>query len=106
MSIIARMGVRIIFVVLLLSSAQAQWTVVPSGSSNNLRGVFLLDSGVGYAVGEGGTILKSTDAGMTWNALVSGTTRALYDLYFFNDNEGLAVGDNGLILRTTDGGRP
>jgi photosystem II stability/assembly factor-like uncharacterized protein len=104
MSIIARMCVRIIFVVLLLSSAQAQWTVVPSGSSNNLRGVFLLDSGVGYAVGEGGTILKSTDAGMTWNALVSGTTRALYDLYFFNDNEGLAVGDNGLILRTTDGG--
>jgi photosystem II stability/assembly factor-like uncharacterized protein len=72
MSIIARTCVGIIFVFLLLSSAQAQWTVVPSGSSNNLRGVFLLDSGVGYAVGEGGTILKSTDAGMTWNALVSG----------------------------------
>src|SRR5262245_33753293 len=104
MSTIAKTSLVILFVALLLSTASAQWTVVPSGSNNNLRGVFLLESGVAYTVGESGTILKSTDAGMTWNALVSGTTRALYDLYFFNDNEGLAVGDNGMILRTTDGG--
>ena len=70
----------------------------------SLRGVYLLDSGVGYSVGDSGTILKSTDAGMTWNALTSGTTKALYDVYFFNDAEGVAVGDSGLILRTTDGG--
>src|SRR5690242_11663482 len=104
MSIIARTCVGILAISLLLSNASAQWAVVPSGSNNHLRGVFLLDSGVAYVVGEGGTILKSTDAGITWNALVSGTTRALYDLYFFDDNEGLAVGDNGMILRTTDGG--
>lgn len=104
MPTIARTCLGIIFVCLLVLNASAQWTVVPSGTTSNLRGVFLLDSGVGYALGEGGTILKSTNAGMTWSALVSGTTRSLYDLYFFNDNEGLAVGDNGLILRTTDGG--
>jgi hypothetical protein len=54
--------------------------------------VYLLDSGLGYSVGDSGTILKSTDAGMTWNALTSGTTKALYDVYFFNDAEGVAVG--------------
>ena len=83
---------------------EAQWSGVDSGTTSSLRGVFLLDSGVGYAVGEAGTILKSTDAGMTWNALASGTTKALYDVYFFNDNEGLSVGDGGFILRTTNGG--
>ena len=55
-------------------------------------------------MGDSGTILKSTDAGMTWSALTSGTTKALYDVDFFNDTEGVAVGDGGLILRTTDGG--
>jgi len=84
-------------------SARAQWVPVDSGTTSNLYGVFLLESGVGYAVGDGGTILKTTDVGVNWNALTSGTTKALYDTYFFNDTEGVAVGDSGLILRTIDG---
>jgi photosystem II stability/assembly factor-like uncharacterized protein len=84
--------------------AEAQWSAVDPGTTTNLRGVYLLDSGTGYSVGDSGTILKSTDTGMTWNALTSGTTKALYDVYFFNDAEGVVVGDSGLILRTTDGG--
>jgi photosystem II stability/assembly factor-like uncharacterized protein len=95
-----------LLILLLLSSleARAQWSPVSSGTSNDLRGVFLLDSGTGFAVGDSGTILKSTDAGLTWSALSSGTTKALYDVYFFSDTEGVAVGDGGVILRTTDGG--
>ncbi len=85
-------------------SALAQWEPVTSGTANLLRGVSLLDSGVGYAVGDGGTILKSTDAGATWSALASGTNSTLYDVHFFDDSTGVAVGDGGLILRTTDGG--
>lgn len=86
------------------ASGVAQWTPVTSGTTNLLRGVHLLDSGVGYAVGDAGTILKSTDAGMTWSARSSGTTSVLYDVYFFDDATGVSVGDGGLILRTTDGG--
>lgn len=82
----------------------AQWAPANSGTTSNLHGVQLLDSGAGFAVGDAGTILKTTDAGATWAPLSSGTTRALHDVYFFNDTDGLAVGDNGLILRTTDGG--
>ncbi len=84
--------------------AFGQWTSVDSGTTNNLNGIYLLDSGVGYAVGDGGTILKTTDAGATWNALSSGSTRTLYDVYFFDDSVGVTVGDRGTILRTTDGG--
>src|SRR5215471_5762545 len=81
-----------------------QWSAANSGSKNNLNGGYLLDSGVGFVVGDAGTILKTTDAGMTWSPLTSGTTNALYDVYLFDATEGIVVGDQGLILRTTDGG--
>ena len=55
-------------------------------------------------VGDAGTIVKTTDAGMMWSPLTSGTTNALYDVYFFDATQGVAVGEQGLILRTTDGG--
>lgn len=81
-----------------------QWSPANSGTTNNLNGGYLLDSGVGFVVGDAGTILKTTDAGMTWSSLTSGTTNALYEVYFFDATQGVAVGEQGLILRTTDGG--
>ena len=57
-----------------------------------------------FVVGDAGTIVKTTDAGMTWSPLTSGTTNALHDVYFFDATQGVAVGEQGLILRTTDGG--
>ena len=82
----------------------AQWFPVSSGTTNNLYGIDMLASGVGYAVGDVGTILKTTDSGNTWNPLNSNTTTQLNAVYFFNDNTGIVVGVGGLILRTTDGG--
>ena len=81
-----------------------QWSAANSGTTNNLNGAYLLDAGVGFAVGDAGTIVKTTDAGMTWSPLTSGTTNALHDVYFFDATQGVAVGEQGLILRTTDGG--
>src|ERR1700745_1412257 len=81
-----------------------QWSAANSGTTNNLNGVHLLDSGVGFAVGDAGTILKTTDAGMTWSPLSSGTPNALYEVYFFDATQGVAVGEQGVIRRTTDGG--
>ena len=81
-----------------------QWSAANSGTTNNLNGGYLLDSGTGFVVGDAGTILKSTDAGATWAPLQSGTTNNLYEVYFFDGNQGVVVGDQGLILRTTDGG--
>jgi photosystem II stability/assembly factor-like uncharacterized protein len=85
-------------------SVLGQWSAANSGTTNNLNGAYLLDSGVGFAVGDAGTILKTTDAGMTWSPLTSGTTNALHDVYFFDATQGVAAGEQGLILRTTDGG--
>src|SRR4029434_6082470 len=90
-------------VVLSNFSVFGQWSPVSSGTTNNLNGAVLLDSGTSFVVGDTGTILKSTDAGATWAPLTSGTTTTLHGVYFFGPDQGVAVGDSGLILRTTDG---
>src|SRR5215831_2263275 len=81
-----------------------QWSPVDSGTTSNLNGAVLLDSGTGFVVGDTGAILKSTDAGATWTPLTSGTSSTLHGVYFLDPNDGVAVGDGGTILRTTDGG--
>jgi photosystem II stability/assembly factor-like uncharacterized protein len=102
-------GIRVIHVAFFLffvSSLRVfgQWSPANSGTTSNLNGAILLDSGTGFVVGDTGTILKSTDAGATWTPLTSGTSNTLHGIYFLDPTQGVAVGDGGTILRTTDGG--
>lgn len=59
---------------------------------------------VGYAVGSGGSIFKTTDGGDTWTQQTSGTTMALYSVFAIDNSVAWIVGDTGTILSTTDGG--
>jgi photosystem II stability/assembly factor-like uncharacterized protein len=99
-------SIHLSFLLIFFSSLSVfgQWSPVDSGTTSNLNGAVLLDSGTGFVVGDTGTILKSTDAGATWTPLTSGTSTTLHGVYFIDPDEGVAVGDNGTILRTTDGG--
>src|SRR5262245_27495463 len=98
--------IHVTFFLFVVSSLSVfgQWSLVDSGTTSNLNGAVLLDSGTGFVVGDTGTILKSTDAGATWTPLTSGTSMTLHGVYFLDPDEGVAVGDSGTILRTTDGG--
>ena len=68
-------------------------------------GVNFADNNNGWAVGTGGTIIRTTDGGQTWNFQLSNTTNELDDAYFTDASTGTIVGDLGTILRTTDGGQ-
>ncbi|MBI5472969.1 MAG: T9SS type A sorting domain-containing protein [Ignavibacteriae bacterium] len=61
-------------------------------------------SQVGYAVGAGGQIVKTADAGNAWQSQSSGTSSTLRGVHFLDFNTGFAVGDGGVILKTTSGG--
>jgi hypothetical protein len=104
MSSFKAISVTVFFALFSSFNVFGQWNPVDSGTTNNLNGAYLLDSGTGFVVGDTGTILKSTDTGATWTPLTSGTSTTLHGIYFFDPNEGVAVGDSGIILRTTDGG--
>ncbi|QQS34905.1 MAG: choice-of-anchor J domain-containing protein [Ignavibacteriales bacterium] len=77
---------------------------------NTLRWVKMWDANNWYAIGFGGTFMKTTDAGTTWYfhhqagvPSTNGSTSALYEAHFFDMNTGVAVGTGG-ATRTTDGG--
>ena len=82
-----------------------QWfwqNLLPTG--NYLRSVKFISSEIGWTVGAGGTIIKTTDGGDNWIQQASGTTNNLYGLCFTDINNDTAVGDDGTILRTKDSG--
>jgi photosystem II stability/assembly factor-like uncharacterized protein len=59
----------------------------------------------GLVVGQGGTILVSTNGGETWNAQDSHVSNSLYGIYCgAKCGDAWAVGANGVILNTADGG--
>ena len=88
----------------------------PPGPPANLNDVFFLPDGeVGWAVGDFGTVLHTTDGGGTWlrqAAPFGEHERArqvaapdLLSVHFLSDRRrGWAVGSDGVILATSDGG--
>src|SRR2546423_14662419 len=103
MSRIKRICLAIVFIFFSGLSVFGQWSPVDSGTTSNLTGAVLLDSGTAFVVGDTGTILKSSDAGATWTPLTSGTSSTLHGIYFLDPNEGVAVCDNCIIFCKTDG---
>src|SRR5438270_2107946 len=75
-----------------------------SGTNNFLWGVSFSDTNNGIAVGEAGTILRTTDAGQTWVSQASGTSNGLVGASLIGTNAGVAVGSLGEIVHTTNGG--
>ena len=66
-----------------------------------------VDINTGWAVGEEGTILHTTDGGTSWNSQTSGTTYFLHSVHFTDNNTGWTVGGlygDGIILHTSNGG--
>ena len=72
-------------------------------TNRKLNGVFASGSAFATAVGDAGTILRSTDGGSTWVPHGIATSSALNAVWFVSSDVGLVVGDNGMMLSTADG---
>jgi photosystem II stability/assembly factor-like uncharacterized protein len=94
----------ILVAMFVMKGAMAQWVPQNSGTIHNLRSVFFTDVNTGYAVGDSGTILKTTNGGSNWEMKSSGVTSNLYSVQFTDFLTGYAVGDSSIILKTIDGG--
>ena len=92
-----------VFLVSSVSSAQ-DWVLQNSGVDETLYSVCFLNPDTGYAVGDFGTIIKTTDGGQSWIIQYSGTLMPLYSVSFVNTNIGFVVGEYRTILKTTNGG--
>jgi photosystem II stability/assembly factor-like uncharacterized protein len=69
----------------------------PLPTSNPLFSAFFINQNTGYAVGQYGTIVKTTNGGNLWFILESGTNQYLVKVFFTDINTGYIAGGNGLI---------
>ncbi len=83
---------------------ESTWLDQSSGVTLHLTDVVVSDTENVWAVGNGGTIIATSDGGATWHSQSSGTSEDLHSVAFADVNNGLAAGANGVILRTVDGG--
>ena len=86
----------------------AQWVAQISNITANLGSIFFTDLNTGYAVGDNGAYVKTTDGGTTWtkkDISISGSTYTskLTKVYFPDADNGFILAGSA-ILRTEDAG--
>jgi photosystem II stability/assembly factor-like uncharacterized protein len=82
----------------------AQWYPQTSNTGYGLNGVYFTSSTTGWAVGDTGTFLSTTNAGITWNLQSPGVQADLYAIEFWAGSYGWIAGDSTAIIATTNGG--
>jgi photosystem II stability/assembly factor-like uncharacterized protein len=107
-------GILTIFILLCTafpSFAQTQpWEKLESPVDVTLRYLHFVDSLTGWAAGEAGTIIRTTDGGDSWEIQNSTVQTFIMDIFFVDKNIGwaLTLKDEfpftSVILKTTNGG--
>lgn len=86
------------------SFSQVTWVQQTSGTLENLRGIYIVNSNVHYAVGNNGIVLKTTNAGQNWLMMPFPTNTNNICVYFQNENTGFVGNQNANIYKTINGG--
>ncbi|MCU0642825.1 MAG: YCF48-related protein [bacterium] len=91
----------------IMAMGQENWhwqNPIPQG--NQLYDIWLFNDQAAVAVGEVGTIIKTTNGGSSWTVAhySGGVDSDLYAVCFADQLNGWAAGTNGKILKTVDGG--
>ena len=93
-----------LFLLFLSFNINAQsWVDQVSNTTKSLREVSFINSNEGWAVGDAGTFLKTTNGGSTWIAPPFVSSNLLIGCLFINSSTGFVSGDDG-AYKTTNGG--
>ncbi len=97
-------SIGIVLILLMNCSVYTQsWTIQNSNTTQQLKGIHMVNELVGWICGDGGALLHTTTGGQTWTP-VPIIAADLHSVVFKDQNTGIVVGDNGIILRTTNAG--
>jgi photosystem II stability/assembly factor-like uncharacterized protein len=87
-----------------LQIGDGRWTAQASGTQAKLNGVWFTDADRGWAVGDDGTLIRTTDGGAHWTPQAHPAVEDLEAIQFVDAMHGKIVGAAGMILETSDGG--
>ena len=94
----------IIFFLVSNSVIFSQWEFQnPLPQGNRLYSVQFINNNTGWACGNHGSFIKTTDGGSNWAYLPLDKNIGLQFLYFLNENTGYIAQQNSVLLKTTNG---
>jgi photosystem II stability/assembly factor-like uncharacterized protein len=79
------------------------WAVQYSGTSQDLHGLFCLNSDTAWTVGWNGMVLRTYNGGMNWTQIAM-TGNDYGDVWFTDALNGFLTGLNGAVYTTSNGG--
>lgn len=81
-----------------------QWSPQQSNTDEPLHSIFFIEPNYGWAVGENGTIVHTSDKGNNWAIQSTRSSDRLNAVYFFDDLTGWIAGNENTLLYTNDAG--
>lgn len=93
----------LILAFLISLSTSAKWEEINSNSTENLNCIQFINT-IGYAAGQNGELLKTTNSGTTWTSLNSTTTDDITAIHFITTTTGFFTSSTGKVFKTTNGG--
>lgn len=100
----------IVLLIVINFNTIAQWLHQNSGTTEKFMTSCFLDQNLGWAAGNNGTVVKTTDGGDTWISQSINTGDIIHSIYFNNSLLGWAAlyeftpFRHGSVMHTTDGG--
>jgi photosystem II stability/assembly factor-like uncharacterized protein len=102
---------KLIFAVLLFSSlVYSQWLPQNSGTNKRFMTSYFLNESIGWAAGDEGTIVKTTDGGITWLSQSVTTSDNIHSIHFVDPQNGwialygFTPDRHGRVMHTDNGG--
>lgn len=83
--------------------SQGNWILQNSGTTKSINTLYFLNANTGFAAGDSGLILKTTNSGTNWIIQTSGTFTSIECIQFTGAMRGYATGGQ-YFLSTTNGG--
>lgn len=85
-------------------AADGHWETKPSGVTANLTDITFAGTEIGWAVGQGGVVLRTTNGGESWSRIKSPTSSDLGRVTATSGASALITTTDGKIFSTDDGG--
>jgi photosystem II stability/assembly factor-like uncharacterized protein len=86
------------------SFSQVTWSPQNSNTYENLNGIYLVNANTGYAVGNNGVVLRTTNGGQSWTPKSFPASTNNLSVYFLDDLTGFVGNQDANIYKTINGG--